>query len=546
MLNDYAKIFTQAENYNIAYLCSGYQCDLGFGSRVAFRWVFPDRSLLNITFAELEEDSNRCANMLLDLNVIKGDPVFTFLPKQPSLYSFFLGILKINAIACVLFSNFGEEALMDRLGDSKAKILLTNKGFLRKVKSIWDSLPELEKIIVVDIEEQESERVLSYQKLLGSSSLNLTIPPTVPDTPSVIHYTSGSTGKPKGVLHVHRSIISQVKTFREILSVEDGDIFWCTADPGWVTGVSYGIIAPLSQGITQIQYSGTFNAEIWFEILQNEKVNIWYTAPTALRMLMQEDTSLFAKFDLSPLKFIFSVGEPLNPSVIDWARSILHKDVYDTWFQTETGAIMIANRPGMEVRPGSMGKPYEITAIILDEQNLPVPPRQQGRLCLEPGWPSMFICYLNKESVYRQKFASGYYETGDLAYKDENGYFWFFGRGDDVINTSGHLVGPFEIESALLELDEVAEAGVIGAPDELMYEKVVAYISLKQDISWTRSLEIKLRLHVSNKLSSIATPQEFVIVERIPKNKSGKILRRLLKAWYTGEDVGDVSTLESE
>ena len=476
--------------------------------------------------------------------MVEGDRVFTFVPRSPELYHFFLGVLKNNAVAGILFSNFGEEALLDRLGDSQARFLLTSKSFLRKIKAIWEELPALEKVLLVDSDAHVSDRVLSLPKLMAEASTEIVIPQTAPETPSVIHYTSGSTGKPKGVLHVHRSLLSQVDTFREVLSVEDGDIFWCTADPGWVTGVSYGILAPMSQGVTQIQYSGTLKPKVWFDILQEEGVNVWYTAPTALRMLMLEDTDLYKGYDLSALKHIFSVGEPLNPSVIHWVRTVLGKEVYDTWFQTETGAIMIANKPGMEVKPGSMGKPHRVRAVILDDDDQLLPTMMQGRLCLAPGWPSMFANYLNKEVVYQQKFSSGFYETGDVAYQDEDGYFWFFGRGDDVINTSGHLVGPFEIESTLLETDFVSEAGVIGAPDELLYEKVVAYIRLAEGVAWGREVELKLRLHVSNKLSSIATPQEFIVVDSVPKNKSGKIMRRLLKAWYTGEEVGDTSTLE--
>jgi acetyl-CoA synthetase len=546
MNGEYNRIFGKIKNNNIAYFCTRYQCEMGFSEKTAVRWVYPDLSSIDVTFGQLEELSNRCANLLTSLKISYGDPVFAFLPKSPELFVFFMATLKVKAIAGVLFSNFGEEALLDRLGDSKAKILLTNRTLLRKIKAIWQFLPDLEKIIVVDIDDHENKDILSYRQLINNASADFEIPYTTPNEPSVIHYTSGSTGKPKGVLHVHRSVISQVETFRNVLNVKDHDIFWCTADPGWVTGVSYGIIAPLSQGITQIQYTGTINPETWFEILQSENVNIWYTAPTALRMLMQENPKIYAKYDLSALRHIFSVGEPLNPNVIEWVRSALRKDVYDTWFQTETGSIMIANRPGMRIQPGSMGKPFNVKAMILDENNQILPAGQQGRLCLEPGWHSMFINYINKQDVYKEKFSSGYYDTGDIACQDDTGYFWFFGRRDDVINTSGHLVGPFEIESALLEFDEVVEVGVIGAPDEMKYEKVVAYIRLKKGEVWSKHLELKLRLHISNKLSSIATPQEFVIVSKIPKNKSGKILRRLLKAIYIGEKAGDISTLEDD
>ncbi len=530
---------------NLAHICTRRQCEAGRGDRIAIRWIDSNLTRTDYTYLELEKGSNRIANLLLKAGIRPGDRVFTFLPRSPELYFIFLGALKITAVAGVLFSNFGEEALEDRLGDSGARVLFTKKSLLRKIRAIRPRLPKLERVVVIDLADHESETVLSYAEALSQVPDVYAAPDTAPDTASVLHYTSGSTGKPKGVQHAHRSIASQAGTFRDILGVQDDDVFWCTADPGWVTGVSYGIIGPLSQGITQIQFSGNYRAETWFTILQEERVNIWYTAPTALRMLMQEEEALYRRFDLSHLRHIFSVGEPLNPAVIDWSRRVLHKDVFDTWFQTETGAIMISNRPGLAIKPGSMGRPYDgIEAAILDMKGNRVPDGLKGRLCLKKGWPSMFTDYINRHGEYAAKFHSGYYDTGDLAYRDGDGYFWFVGRGDDVINTAGHLVGPFEIESALLEAEEIAESGVIAAPDELLYEKVIAFVRLKDGIQWTRELELKMRLLVSNRVSSVATPQEFRVVQSIPKNKSGKIMRRVLRAWYNGEDVGDLSTLE--
>ena len=467
------------------------------------------------------------------------------MPKSPDLYFAFLGILKTQAVAGALFANFGEDALLDRLGDSAARVLITKKSFLRKIRNIWPDLPALQTVLVVDLAEDESERVRSFPRAMEAASPQFDTPLTTAETPSILHYTSGSTGKPKGVQHVHRSILTQVATFRGVLSVQDEDIYWCTADPGWVTGVSYGIIGPWSQGITQVHFGGSYNAEAWFQVLERERVNVWYTAPTALRMLMQEDEALFGRYDFSSLRHIFSVGEPLNPAVIEWGRKALRHDIYDTWFQTETGSIMITNRPGLPIRPGSMGKPFSpIEAAVLDDAGSPLPPNQQGRLCLKAGWPSMFIAYLNRPDIYAAKFQGEYYDSGDMAFQDEDGYFWFVGRGDDVINTAGHLVSPFEVESALLEVEEVGEAGVIGAPDDLLWEKVVAYVRLKAGVEWNRDLELKLRLHVSNRVSSVATPQDIRVTDSIPKNKSGKIMRRVLKAWYTGQEVGDLSTLE--
>lgn len=533
------------DQYNIGHICTRQQCDAGRGDLVAMRWISAGLERTDYTFLDLERLSNRAANLLYRLGVRPGERVFVFLPKLPEVYYAFLGILKIQAVAGILFANFGEEALFDRLGDSGARVLITKKSFLRKIRAIWPSLPALEKVLVVDLAEDESERVLSFPRWMAQASDRFETPLTTAETPSVLHYTSGSTGKPKGVQHVHRSILTQAATFRGVLSVMDGDRYWCTADPGWVTGVSYGIIGPWSQGITQVHFGGSYNAETWFSILAEEKINVWYTAPTALRMLMQEDETLYARFDLPHLRHIFSVGEPLNPAVIEWGRRVLKHEIYDTWFQTETGAIMITNRPGLEIRPGSMGKPFPpVEAAVLDNQGQPLPPGEQGRLCLKAGWDSMFVTYLNRPAQYAEKFQAGYYDSGDRAFVDAEGYFWFIGRGDDVINTAGHLVSPFEVESALIELEEVAETGVIGAPDDLLWEKVVAYVRLAPGCEWTRDLELKLRLQVSNRVSSIATPQEIRVIERIPKNKSGKIMRRVLKAWYTGQDAGDLSTLE--
>lgn len=532
------------DQYNIGYICTRQQCDVGRANKIAMRWVSPKHTV-NYSYLDLEKNSNRVANALSNLGIKKGDPVFLFAPRLPEVYFIFLGILKIQAVAGILFSNFGEEALIDRLQDSRALVLFTTRNLFRKISSIWPKLPYLRKVILLDEDDDQSDTILSFLQFVSSVSDQYETEITPANTPSVLHYTSGSTGKPKGVQHVHGSILSQKMTFEHIFKIQDGDRYWCTADPGWVTGVSYGIIAPLSVGITQVVYAGGYDAHKWFDLLQNERINVWYTAPTALRMLMQNGDVAFESYDLSHLRSIFSIGEPLNPAVIEWAKQVLKKDIYDTWFQTETGAIMISNRPGVPIKPGSMGKPFfDIEAEILDEEGKPVPILTEGRLCLKEGWPSMFVGYLKSRTAYDSKFKNGYYDTGDIAYKDQEGYFWFVGRNDDVINTGGHLVGPFEVESALLEVSEIAESGVIGVPDELLYEKVVAYIALKSGFQWGRDLELKIRVHIANRVSTIATPQEFIIVDSIPKNKSGKIMRRVLKSWYTQTDAGDISTME--
>lgn len=533
--------------YNIGHICTKQQVAAGRGDKVAMRFITPTMERVDYTFLDLELGSNRFANGLKSLGFAPGEIFFTFLPKMTEQFFAFLGALKAQVIAGTLFSNFGEEALLDRLGDSKAKGIITKKHFLKKLNRIWDGLPHLEYIILVDIDEDLAPNVLSYRKLMDSASDDFTAPPTAPDTPSVLHYTSGSTGKPKGALHCHRSVLHQNFTTRQVFGLCEDDIFWCTADQGWITGTSYGIIGPWSIGVTQVHFSGAYNPDQWFSLLENQGVTVWYSAPTALRMLMREDQTLFARYSLDKLRDIYSVGEPLNPEVILWARRVLDKDVFDGWFQTETGAIMITNRPGIEIRPGSMGKPVDgITAAILGDDGTPAQDGVQGNLCLKEGWPSMFTTYLNNESSYNSKFRNGFYYTGDTAYRDGDGYFWFMGRSDDVINTAGHLISPFEVESALLEIEEIAESGVIGAPDDLMFEKVVAFVNLHGWAVWSVDLELRIRLHISNRVSSIATPQEIVVVDKVPKNKSGKILRRVLKARYLGIDAGDTSTMEDE
>lgn len=531
--------------YNIGHICTTQQCEAGLGEKVAMRWLSPHLEQRDYTFAELDQGTARFANVLKGLGIAPGDVFFTFLPKMPEQFFAFLGALKLQAIVGTLFSNFGEEAILDRVGDAGAKGIITKKSFLKKISRIRDQLPALRFIIVVDADEHLADDILSYPRLMEQASDAFTVETTSPETPSVLHYTSGSTGKPKGVLHAHRSILMQRFTAEAVLGLTPDDIFWCTADQGWVTGTSYGIIGPWSMGVTQVHFGGGYNAEEWFGILQDQGVTVWYSAPTALRMLMREEAELYGRFDLKALRHISSVGEPLNPEVIHWARKTIGKEIYDTWFQTETGAIMIANRPGLEIRPGSMGKPVAgIEPAIIADDGAIIEDGTPGNLCLKAGWASMFTTYLNNPAVYASRIKAGYYYTGDTAYRDADGFYWFRGRSDDVINTSGHLISPFEIESTLIEVAEVAEAGVIGAPDEMLYEKIVAFVSLHRQATYSRELELKIRLHVSNKLSSVATPHEIICVDSVPKNKSGKIMRRVLKARYLGTDAGDISTLE--
>lgn len=530
--------------YNIGYICSTLQVEAGSGNDLAIRMLYPTGSH-DYTFGDVDTGSNKFANILISLGFAPGEVFFTFLGRSFEQTVACLGSLKQRLITGTLFVNFGEEALLDRLGDSKAKGIITQKKHLRKLTNIKSQLPELRYIIVTDIAEDVDSSILSLEKLMGTASSFFETPPTEDTTPSMLHYTSGSTGKPKGVLHKHRSVILQNYTAEHVLSLNRDELYWCTADPGWVTGISYGIIGPMSLGVPQIYFDGGYNAAHWASILQDEKVTVWYTAPTALRMLMQEKDETFSDKSYETLKHIFSVGEPLNPEVAVWAKRTFGKEVYDTYFQTETGSIMITNRPGLPIKLASMGKPIDpIEAQIVDDDGNILPSGQSGHICLKSGWDSMFITYLNNKVVYDGKFKGEFYYTGDKGFVDSDGYFWFGGRSDDIINTAGHLVSPFEVESALLEIDGIIDAAVIAAPDPLLFEKVVAFVRLKEGVQFNSALELKIQVYISRKVASIAVPKEIIERDRIPKNKSGKIMRRYLRALYEGKDPGDISTLD--
>jgi acetyl-CoA synthetase len=391
---------------------------------------------------------------------------------------------------------------------------------------------------------------LDFHDLVEKSSSEFTIEPTDPEDTALLHFTSGTTGTPKGAVHVHEAVLAHHITGRLALDLHPDDVFWCTADPGWVTGTSYGIIAPLSNGVTSIIDEGDFDAERWYRILQEQRVSVWYTAPTAIRMMMKAGSDLARRFDLPALRFLTSVGEPLNPEAVVWGQEAFGLPFHDNWWQTETGGIMIANFASMDIKPGSMGRPLPgIEAAIVKKNetgSLDVieEPDVQGELALRPGWPSMFRSYLNERERYENCFANGFYLTGDLARKDSDGYFWFVGRKDDVIKTSGHLIGPFEVESTLMEHQAVAEAGVIGRPDPVAMEVVKAFVLLKDGYAPSDSLRRELLGFARVRLGAAVAPKEIEFVTTLPHTRSGKIMRRLLKAREMGLPEGDISTLE--
>lgn len=525
------------------------------GQHVALRWV--DRNSLphDYTYLQLRDLTNRFANALGGLGIGKGDRVFVLASRIPELYIAALGTLKNGSVFSPLFSAFGPEPIRTRLVMGKSKVLVTTETlYRRKVKQLRDALPDLKHVLIIrnDPESSELPETLDFQRLLEAADDQFTIPPTDPEDTALLHFTSGTTGAPKGAVHVHGAVIMHYITGRLALDLHPDDIFWCTADPGWVTGTSYGIIAPLTTGATVIVDSEEFDAERWYHILQAQKVSVWYTAPTAVRMMMRMGAELADRYDTSSLRFMASVGEPLNPEAVLWGEEVFGLPFHDNWWQTETGGIMISNYLTMDIKPGSMGRPLPgiEAGIVRRRENDGIEvikePNTRGELALRTGWPSMFRAYLDEEERYHKCFAEGWYLTGDLAMQDADGYFWFVGRTDDVIKSAGHLIGPFEVESVLMEHPAVAEAGVIGKPDPTVMEVVKAFVALKPGYEASDALKRELIGHARKRLGAAVAPREIKFQNCLPKTRSGKILRRLLKARELGLPEGDISTLENE
>ena len=525
------------------------------GSHLAIRWMGKRGEIRDFTYAELSRLTNRWANVLRKLGVQKGERIFALCGRIPELYVAALGALKNCNVFCPLFSAFGPEPIRQRISIGDGRVLVTTTSlYKRKVAAIHDSLPDLRHVILIGApgEVRAIPRALDFHRLMDEADDRFEIPSTAPDDLALLHFTSGTTGKPKGAMHVHEAVVAHHMTGRFALDFHPGDIFWCTADPGWVTGTSYGIIAPLTHGITSIVDEAEFDAERWYALLQDQKVTVWYTAPTAVRMMMKIGTEVIRKYDLRKLRFIASVGEPLNQEAVVWGQKAFGLPIHDNWWQTETGGIMIANYAAMDIRPGSMGRPLPgIDAGIVHLRKdgtveEVTAPHIEGELALRPGWPSMFRGYLHEDERYKKCFAGGWYLTGDLAKRDADGYFWFVGRADDVIKSSGHLIGPFEVESALLEHPAVAEAGVIGKPDPVAGEVVKAFVSLKPPNLPGEQLRAELLGFARKRLGAVVAPKEIDFVPSVPKTRSGKIMRRLLKARELGLPEGDTSALESE
>lgn len=520
------------------------------GNAVAIRWIRKDRSIKDLSYITLQHLSSRFANVLVSLGIKKGDRVFSLAGRIPELYITALGTLKATAVFCPLFSVFGPEPVFQRLSRGDAKVLVTTRSlYEKKVRQLLDRLPVLQFVLLTDADAHIDHKILSFPRLLEEAYEEFFIPPTSPEDPALLHFTSGTTGMPKGALHVHNAVLTHFVTAKYVLDLQQGDTFWCTADPGWVTGTSYGIIAPLVCGVMNVIDEEEFDAVRWYSMLEEHKVNVWYTAPTAIRRLMRMNIKPRSVYNLDQLRLICSVGEPLHAAAVIWGEETFGMPILDNWWQTETGGIMIANYPSMKVKPGSMGKPLPgieaaIATVNGSSIELITEPGKQGHLVLKKGWPSMFRSYLHDEERYNKCFRGDWYVTGDLAKKDADGYYWFVGRADDIIKTSGHMVGPFEVESTLMQHVAVAEAAVIGKPDPVIGEMVKAFIVLKPGFTGNEKVMLDIMGFARQKLGPAVAPKEIDFVDELPKTKSGKILRRLLKARELGLPEGDISTLE--
>jgi acetyl-CoA synthetase len=518
--------------------------------RAALRWLGKGGSTVEVSFAALAQSSSRFAHALTALGVKPAERVFTLLPRVPALYTVALGAWKARAVFAPLFSAFGPEPIETRMKLGDARVLVTTAAlYERKVASIRERLPGLAHVILIDGADR-IEGALDLQALLAAQPDTWEIPPTDPEDPAILHFTSGTTGKPKGALHVHRAVIVHHATGKLVLDLHPDDIYWCTADPGWVTGTSYGIVAPLTNGVTSIVDEAEYDTERWLSILADQRVTVWYTAPTAIRRLMKAGAGSARRYDLRALRFCGSVGEPLHAEGVWWGEDVLGRPFHDNWWQTETGGIMIANTAAMPIRPGSMGKPVPgIEAAIIERADdgavrVIDEPEREGELALKAGWPSMFRGYIGDPERTARSFADGWYLTGDLARRDADGYFWFVGRADDVIKTSGHLVGPFEVESALMEHSAVAEAAVIGKPDPVAGDVLKAFVVLKTGRAASDEVTLDILGFARTRLGPAIAPREIAFVADLPKTRSGKVMRRLLRARELGLPEGDTSTLE--
>ncbi len=513
-------------------------------NNVALFYTDYDRRDEQYTFEDLKRLTSRFAHGLKQLGVKKGDRIGIFLPRTPELYIAILGTHRVGAIPVPLFEAFMEQAVEDRLSDSEAVVCVTSPVLKSRIPLV--KLPALKTLVLVGAAGALAPNEASYEQLMAKAPDWVEPEWLTVDDGLVIHYTSGSTGKSKGALHRQYAMVGHYQTAKWALDLRDDEIFWCTADPGWVTGTSYGIYGPWTLGISSVVIGGRFDPDRWYQTIQRYKVTMWYSAPTAYRMLMSMGEEIPKKYNLKSLRHICSVGEPLNPEALKWIKKITGLAPHETWWMTETGMQLICNYRSYDFPVGCTGKPFPGTyATVVDDSGKEVPPGQLGHLVVKPGWPSMMKEIWKNPAKYQEYFRiPGWYVSGDTAYKDEQGYIWYQGRADDVIKTAGERVGPFEVESALVAHPAVAEAGVIGKPDEVRGQIIKAFVALRKGFQPSEQLKKEIADFVKTNLAAHAAPREIAFVDKVPKTRSGKIMRRVLRAWDQGLPVGDISTME--
>lgn len=546
---------------NMAQVCVARHAAGARADHPALRFVGRDGHVHQLTYRELDEQVRRFASSLDRLGVPPGSRVFALLDRRPAAWITALGTLAHGSVFCPLFSAFGPEPVRQRIDRGEGAVLVTTKALhRRKVAPVREELPGLEHVLLADDEPSDVAGTHHLGTLLAEGDPAHPIADTGPDDPALLHFTSGTTGMPKGALHVHGAAVVHHETGRSVLDLHPDDVYWCTADPGWVTGTSYGIVSPLAHGVTCVVDEADFDAERWYRLLAEQGVTVWYTAPTAIRMLMRAGDELAQRAELPGLRHVCSVGEPLNAEAVRWAAEHLGVAVHDTWWQTETGGMVIANVPAEAVTPGSMGRPLpgmEVALLardgdgepVLDGEGRPVvvpvdQPGREGEIAIRTPWPSMFRGYLHEEARTAKAFVGDWYRSGDLATRDEQGRWWFVGRGDDVIKSAGHLIGPFEVESVLMEHPAVVEAAAIGLPDPTAGDVIKAFVTLGPGYEASDELALELKGHARTHLGPAVAPREVAFAADLPHTRSGKIMRRLLRARELGLPEGDLSTLE--
>ncbi len=555
---------------NASYNCVDRHVEAGNGGRVAYFWVGEEGEQRTVTYADLHRDVQRFANVLKELGVGTGDVVGIFLPMIPEVVVAMLACARIGAAHNVVFGGFAPSSVVERMQVSDAKVLITADGARRKGKSapvkasvdeVIDQAPALQHVVVVRNTGQNCPmtqgRDVYYDDVAARVSDTCPPEPLDPETPLFILYSSGSTAKPKGILHTTGGYLTGVTaTMRDVFDLKpESDVYWCTADVGWVTGHSYIVYGPLANGCTSVMFEGAPDyphKAIWWELVERFNVTIFYTAPTAIRACMKWGPEYPAKHDLSSLRLLGSVGEPINPKAWVWYHKVIGQErcpIIDTWWQTETGAVMISPLPGITTtKSGSATRPLPgISAKLLDPETGHEIPEGEGLLVIDRPWPSMLrTLYRDDEryvSTYWSRFGSTTYVVGDAARRDSDGYFWIIGRVDDVINVSGHRLSTAEVESAIVAHEKVAEAAVVPEPHDLTGQAIVAFVILSGGQQGDDALAVEIREFVGTRIGKLARPSRVIFTDDLPKTRSGKIMRRLLRNLAEGRELGDVTTL---